>query len=753
MSKSRIISVANSPLNNGVPKVLSHIRYVNCCATLSPPEWTLLKRILVNDEKKEEVDIVIPPCTDVETTYEVCVNRDGGTRVCVLFDIRFNSSFNGGDTIYTFHISVTGSQGNDDVVLLKCETTSKINKGLNIVHFCCCEDVDTTLLQSIVTDIDGNIKLTLDDLTVNPNDINLIHDDETCSCLITVNILGTNPSSPPEINLTETLKCNQTLFDPSEPFAEFVTEPAKYEYTHIYTSDLCDDICGKTITNTVIAKTDNECFITADKAKLKVECCELKLETTPPKVSCQDRWFVCKEAKVETNGDPCSRSPGYWKTHGPDGDGCRDCQPGNNPKPSVWPNFDPYILATTKPLTPSDLCYLLNVIPGNADCGPFKLAPLLFQWVATLFNKNSGVVLPQSVLDAFNAATVLLKQYVSKENENAVIITDPDDQVLANANVLKDKLEDFISETHCGKQCIAYTVTLTADKEAKVYITDGQICLDWKDGCEISGNPAELDFVLCVYDTEIKEENLIFCDNTIKPGECINDLLSYFYTYNVNLSDYLGKTLKLVVNLHKTTYNVKTGKYTSDDPKCIVASGELTIPGCDNIGAEFCDKFKFNPEPVNCKLILEAIVTGTDTENALTQELVDKFNADGKVTDGEKQCIVLPSPHDHPDPITLKYKLCIKDCCVNNDDGKLCVTNKASVQKVDPYNLCTYENVSSTTNVIYVGKCKILATNIKVVPERKVETKTKVDVPSVSTKNTNSHSIRRKIVNLRKNNQ
>ena len=282
---------------------------------------------------------------------------------------------------------------------------------------------------------------------------------------------------------------------------------------------------------------------------------------------------------------------------------------------------------------------------------------------------------------------------------------------------------------------------------------DGTICLKWVDDCKITGDPNDLQFELCIYHTEKLDENLVFCDNTIKPNECIEDLKSYFYTNNANIKDFLGKTLILVVRLKRVIYNVKTGLFKlHGDDTCEVAQATIEIPDCDNLGAQFCDKFKFKPDPVDCTITLKVVPGGTNTEHDLTKELVDKFNADGKIENGEKHCIILPSITDQTETLTLKYKLCVKDCCVTAEDGKLCVTNKSSVGKVDPYSMCTYENVSSTTTVLFVGQCKVQPaarvthSNPRVAKSR---AKTQIDTNAKITKQSHVGSrniIRRKII-------
>ena len=97
---------------------------------------------------------------------------------------------------------------------------------------------------------------------------------------------------------------------------------------------------------------------------------------------------------------------------------------------------------------------------------------------------------------------------------------------------------------------------------------------------------------------------------------------------------------------------------------------------------------------------------GTPKENQLSAALAAKFNFDGKVTDGEKRCILLPSIHNSG-VLTLKYDLCFTDCCACTEDGCILVKNHALVCKKDSHNLCTYENSSTTTTEICLGKCHI----------------------------------------------
>ena len=79
-------------------------------------------------------------------------------------------------------------------------------------------------------------------------------------------------------------------------------------------------------------------------------------------------WCVCKTACFcpGKNGDEgvCTRSPGFFSTHGPDFGGCADCQTGNNE--NEWPE-DVEIVIGGQELTDRQLCFLLNPQATNPN--------------------------------------------------------------------------------------------------------------------------------------------------------------------------------------------------------------------------------------------------------------------------------------------------------------------------------------------------------------------------------------------------
>lgn len=695
---------------------LTNFRATNCCGVLTNPDWHIKKSVLINNACASNVEVKIPPCTDIKATYKVNVTKDINYKLCTTFLLHFDSNK---DALgpYNFKVKALANK-NHTIVVENTGKLQKIVKGRNCVQLCGCITLSKENINNITNDED-NIEFIFDqNVTVYPL-LNTGKLSLECSCKIIISADNNICENPSEVCVKEKVICCDKEIDiPLHVFPKPLTASGVEIYNYIYKNDFCGDICNKKIINKVslVGHSSDQglcsCIIDRDSASINIKCCDFTLDVTPSTVICQEKWSVKKTAD---NEKVCSLSPGYWKTHGPTGDStkCINCHQGNNS--NTWPLFDGTILGTTVPLTKTDLCFLLNLSSGNdapVQCNNYKLANLLFQWVATFLNKANGVNI-SPVQSTFDLATALLKNYVTKPNANLVTVS----KTVSAADIIKSKeygaiLDNYIKQTECVDQtfkrkCVEYIVELTPEKDSEIIIKDGKICFEFLNDCCISGDG--LKFILKVYDYN---NNLLF-SVPITVGTCITNLVNFFKTNNVDLSKYLGKKFILQVVMKHALYDVNENKFiecTHNSTECEVANACLEIPECHDCPAVFCDKFIYDSLQLGCSTCvakLVPILTGTTQENNLVVELTNKFNYDGKVLNGEKRCINLPLLNECKSILKLRYMLCFTDCCAKTTDGKIKITNCATVGKKDINNLCSYENACTTISELYIGKCGI----------------------------------------------
>lgn len=335
--KHKLIMTTRSKLRTGEPddrKTFGRGKFVNCCVTLSGPEWTIKKEIVtpeqiplaisqlntqVNTKLKDGggdhndggdhhdgVVVTLPPCTDLKVKYKITVDRRGDYKVCVfaLLKLKVNK-----DSDCDFSVKVlvqTAEEPPAYYVLGIIPFKRHLSKGLNCIELCKCFNVDSATFASIAGK-PIQFKLL-------SNDCITFSEDEECECEIIVPETPTDSTTPDTVWVTDEVETElDELEGPIDcgdgKFPGFPAQvgpdtdlPYSFCYCRRFKGPNCDcEGFPKTIIDKVKLSTSDEvdgCIVDKDEAKLKVKCCEFELKITPPKVDCDTSWCICKDADV-----------------------------------------------------------------------------------------------------------------------------------------------------------------------------------------------------------------------------------------------------------------------------------------------------------------------------------------------------------------------------------------------------------------------------------------------------------------------